>query len=180
MKQIVVRDAAGRVINIGPWNHGYVPAPILAQGGEPVEVPETVAPATPAVMRTAEPGEIIGKNRRGIDIVAVGGEWVEVEPEKPGEVIPATTRPAEPGELLGYSDTETIATNPLPEGATMAEEDIVEREDGGLAAAADHVSLRVAAYPSIADQLDALWKGGEALYEMRARVLAVKDRFPKP
>ncbi|WP_374651077.1 hypothetical protein [Rhizorhabdus sp.] len=179
MKQTVVRDAEGRVINIGPWDYGYVPAPIFAEGGEPVEVPEYVGPPTPAIMRQAEPGEIIGLTKRGIEIIAAGGEFIEVEPEKPGEVIPAHTRPAEPGELLGYSDTETIATNPLPEGTTTAEEDIVTRDDGGLAAAADHVSLRVAAYPSIADQLDALWKGGEALDDMRARVLAVKDRFPK-
>ena len=39
---------------------------------------------------------------------------------------------------------------------------------------------RRAEYPQIADQLDALWKGGEAFEVMRARVLAVKHKHPKP
>jgi len=38
---------------------------------------------------------------------------------------------------------------------------------------------RVAEYPSIGDQLDALWKGGEAATEMLAKVQAVKDKYPK-
>lgn len=35
-------------------------------------------------------------------------------------------------------------------------------------------------YPSIGDQLDALWKGGEAAAEMLAKVQAVKAKYPKP
>jgi len=35
-------------------------------------------------------------------------------------------------------------------------------------------------YPPIGDQLDALWKGGTALEEMKAMVMAVKDKYPKP
>jgi hypothetical protein len=38
---------------------------------------------------------------------------------------------------------------------------------------------RVAEYPSIGDQLDALWKGGEAATEMLAKVQAVKTKYPK-
>ena len=38
---------------------------------------------------------------------------------------------------------------------------------------------RVAEYPSIGDQLDALWKGGEAAAEMLAKVQAVKNKYPK-
>jgi hypothetical protein len=34
-------------------------------------------------------------------------------------------------------------------------------------------------YPSIGDQLDALWKGGDALSEMQARIIAVKEKYPK-
>lgn len=34
-------------------------------------------------------------------------------------------------------------------------------------------------YPSIGDQLDALWKGGEAATEMLAKVQAVKTKYPK-
>lgn len=40
--------------------------------------------------------------------------------------------------------------------------------------------LRSAAYPSIGDQLDALWKGGADAAAMKAKIQEVKDRFPKP
>lgn len=36
------------------------------------------------------------------------------------------------------------------------------------------------AYPDIGDQLDALWKGGEAYNAMLAQIQAVKAAFPKP
>ena len=39
---------------------------------------------------------------------------------------------------------------------------------------------RALEYPSIGDQLDALWKGGEAAAEMLAKVQAVKAKYPKP
>ena len=34
-------------------------------------------------------------------------------------------------------------------------------------------------YPPIGDQLDALWKGGDAATEMLAKVQAVKTKYPK-
>ena len=39
---------------------------------------------------------------------------------------------------------------------------------------------RVTEYPPIGDQLDALWKGGDAAAEMLAKVQAVKTKYPKP
>lgn len=39
---------------------------------------------------------------------------------------------------------------------------------------------RVKEYPSIGDQLDALWKGGDAAAEMLAKVQAVKTKYSKP
>ena len=39
---------------------------------------------------------------------------------------------------------------------------------------------RAAEYPPIGDQLDALWKGGEASTTMLAQVQAVKAKYPKP
>ena len=35
-------------------------------------------------------------------------------------------------------------------------------------------------YPPLGDQMDAIFKGGAAFEEMRARVLAVKAEYPKP
>jgi hypothetical protein len=38
---------------------------------------------------------------------------------------------------------------------------------------------RIGEYPPIGDQLDALWKGGDAAAEMLAKVQAVKTKYPK-
>ena len=35
-------------------------------------------------------------------------------------------------------------------------------------------------YPPIGDQLDAMWKGGDAEIAMRKMVLAAKAQYPKP
>lgn len=42
-----------------------------------------------------------------------------------------------------------------------------------------YIAKRVSEYPSIGDQLDALWKGGEAAAAMLAQVQAVKAKYPK-
>ena len=44
----------------------------------------------------------------------------------------------------------------------------------------DYYAKRRAEYPSIGDQLDAFWKGGEAEVAMYAKIQAVKDKYPKP
>lgn len=44
----------------------------------------------------------------------------------------------------------------------------------------DYAALRRNEYPPISDQLDALWKGGDAAAEMLAKVQAVKAKYPKP
>lgn len=41
-------------------------------------------------------------------------------------------------------------------------------------------AARLAAYPPIGDQLDAIMKGGEELEAMREAVMAVKATHPKP
>ena len=43
----------------------------------------------------------------------------------------------------------------------------------------DYYAKRRAEYPSIGDQLDALWKGGEAQADMFDRIAAVKAKYPK-
>jgi hypothetical protein len=42
-----------------------------------------------------------------------------------------------------------------------------------------YIAKRQAEYPPIGDQLDALWKGGDAATEMLAKVQAVKAKYPK-
>jgi hypothetical protein len=43
----------------------------------------------------------------------------------------------------------------------------------------EYKQQRATEYPSITDQLDALWKGGDAAEEMLAKVQAVKTKYPK-
>ena len=43
----------------------------------------------------------------------------------------------------------------------------------------DYYAKRRAEYPSIGDQLDALWKGGDAQTAMQAQIAAVKAKYPK-
>jgi hypothetical protein len=43
----------------------------------------------------------------------------------------------------------------------------------------DYYAKRRAEYPSLADQLDAMWKGGEAATAMTARIAEVKAKYPK-
>lgn len=47
-------------------------------------------------------------------------------------------------------------------------------------AATSYIEARKKEYPPLADQLDALWKGGEDERKMRETVLAVKEKYPKP
>jgi hypothetical protein len=42
-----------------------------------------------------------------------------------------------------------------------------------------YIQKRQGEYPPIGDQLDALWKGGDAAAEMLAKVQAVKTKYPK-
>jgi hypothetical protein len=44
----------------------------------------------------------------------------------------------------------------------------------------DYYASRRAEYPSLADQLDAMWKGGYAMTEMAAKIITVKQKYPKP
>jgi len=46
--------------------------------------------------------------------------------------------------------------------------------------AEEYARNRANEYPSIGDQLDALWKSGDAAAEMLAKVQAVKAKYPKP
>ena len=43
----------------------------------------------------------------------------------------------------------------------------------------DYYAKRRAEYPSLGDQLDALWKGGGAQTNMQAQIAAVKAKYPK-
>lgn len=63
---------------------------------------------------------------------------------------------------------------------TDAEADAIRAQQAQAAEAAlTYAEKRVREYPPIGDQLDALWKGGDAAAEMLAAVQAVKAKYPK-
>jgi DNA-binding transcriptional regulator GbsR (MarR family) len=46
--------------------------------------------------------------------------------------------------------------------------------------AKEYQRQRAPEYPDIKDQLDAIWKGGDAYEEMLAKIMEVKAKYPKP
>lgn len=75
------------------------------------------------------------------------------------------------------------ADGPVPftaeeEAARDAEEAAFAAEQAALAAT-QYQRQRAAEYPSIGDQLDALFKAGVFPAEMAAKLQAVKDKYPK-
>ena len=44
----------------------------------------------------------------------------------------------------------------------------------------DYYAKRRAEYPPLAEQLDAVWKGGQAQADMLAKIQAIKTKYPKP
>lgn len=60
---------------------------------------------------------------------------------------------------------------------------LVDAEKASLEAAEKAIAYRAkraGEYPSMGDQLDALWKGGASASEMLSKIAAVKDKYPKP
>ena len=76
------------------------------------------------------------------------------------------------GDDLEWLDTEQ--TKPT-EAEITAEVFRLQAEYGAQA----YARSRASEYPAIGDQLDALWKGGDAAAEMLAKVQAVKSKYPK-
>jgi len=76
------------------------------------------------------------------------------------------------GDDLEWMDTEQ--TQPT-EAEITAEVARLQAEYDAQA----YARSRASEYPPIGDQLDALWKGGDAAAEMLAKVQAVKSKYPK-
>ena len=75
------------------------------------------------------------------------------------------------------------ATSDGPVPFTAEEEAARDAEEAAWAAEqalTAYKTNRASEYPPIGDQLDALWKGGDAAAAMLAQVQAVKAKYPKP
>lgn len=67
-------------------------------------------------------------------------------------------------EVEGINGTETVAID---------KSEIVRADNP------DYYAKRRAEYPTLADQLDAMWKGADAMTAMAAKIAAVKAKYPK-
>lgn len=82
--------------------------------------------------------------------------------------------------VIEDNDYSKIRWIVAPDNIPTLEELLVEVERIQLQdARLSYRAQRKAEYPFIGDQLDALWKGGEAAAEMAAKILAVKNKYPK-
>lgn len=86
-----------------------------------------------------------------------------------------TGQPAGEEDQILHWDAEALGPQPTAEQLDAAYEAKLAAD-----AAVAYRAQRAAEYPSIGDQLDALWKGGDAAAEMLAQVQAVKNKYPKP
>jgi hypothetical protein len=68
-------------------------------------------------------------------------------------------------EIEGINGTETVAID---------KSEIVRADNP------DYYASRRAEYPTLADQLDAMWKGSDAMTAMAAKIATVKAKYPKP
>ena len=100
-----------------------------------------------------------------------------------GEAGPLTTPQSEPGTGGNWLPC-VIAdlTNYNPETQSISyrcESNIVYQVITGTAELT-YAQARYREYPSIRDQLDAIWKGGDAMEAMRQNILEIKNKYPKP
>ncbi len=109
-----------------------------------------------------------------------------------GKVIPAHIVPGavteEQVKCHSYADVQmdmlrdhaVIEGTPLTDYETLIA--LVESNIQPLppAPAIPYTELRRANYPSVGDQLDAIWKGSADFDAMKVQVVAVKAKFPKP
>ena len=66
------------------------------------------------------------------------------------------------------------------EGINGVETVAIDKSEIVCADNPDYYAKRRAEYPALADQLDAMWKGADAMAVMAAKIAAVKAKYPKP
>jgi hypothetical protein len=78
------------------------------------------------------------------------------------------------GEIVCFGQNDNNYEPTIKDGETLTIEDAIPPLTPPT-----YKDLRAQAYPSIGDQLDAIWKGGDAQADMLKQVMAVKNKYPK-
>lgn len=76
-------------------------------------------------------------------------------------------------------NNDGVVTNPLPVDAVEGEFDVSITSDGTYVLSSSYRDLRRCEYPSIGDQLDALFKAGVFPNDMAEKISSVKAKYPK-
>ena len=79
-----------------------------------------------------------------------------------------------------HDDMDGTAISLLPAGSVLITQEEANAIIASKVVPRTYQELRKAAYPPIGDQLDAMWKGGEAEATMLSTILAVKAEYLKP
>lgn len=147
---------------------------VKIENGTPVQWPVTEAHVQATNPRTsfAMPIDEATLNQFGYatlhfsDPVTYDGEWQEAVEIPPEQIDGKWTQQ---WDIIEKYSAEERATKEAEKVAAATKAEAIKYQ-----------YQRAAEYPSIGDQLDALWKGGDAAAEMLAKVQAVKAKYPKP
>jgi hypothetical protein len=96
-----------------------------------------------------------------------------------GEASSPQSVPGEHGNWLPFVPARVEGFNPITHRLEKRLDGDVVREYVVKVADLPYWYSRKKAYPTLEDQLDAIWKGGAAMDEMKAKVVAVKQKYPK-
>ena len=97
--------------------------------------------------------------------------------------IPTALTSLRPGALWSLTGDSYDGLTWLDKTQIKPTKEEVEAEVARLQAeykAKEYQRQRAPEYPDIREQLDAIWKGGDAYEEMLAKVMEVKAKYPKP
>ena len=83
------------------------------------------------------------------------------------------------GQWVDDLDSTGNLKNPIPKGAVETERDLVKTPHG-LFDASNYGALRKNEYPSVEDQLDAIYHAGMMPADIAIKIKADKDKYPKP
>lgn len=157
----------GKVINVGPWDEQRRIETRVVLNGEAIHIGAWDF-GERTELRLIKGGECIG-------LISAGDEAPE-DPEITVKAVVVIDNPLPDGAVI--EDFEVIC-NPLPADAVETEVEIMATAKGRIVSLDDYRSLRADEYPSLGDQLDAMWKGGEAAASMAASISAIKAKYPK-
>ena len=156
----------GKVINVGPWDEQRRIETWVLLNGEVIHVGAWDF-GERTELRMMKDGECVGILLDGLDVTP---DDVSIK------AVVTIDNPLPDGAVVEEFE---VILNPIPPGAVEEEIEIMTTAKGRIVAQDDYRSLRADEYPSLGDQLDALWKGGDAVASMLAAITAIKAKYPK-